>query len=237
MARSPSSPVPRTASASRLRSASSPKARVSRCSIVTAMRWRGGGARRGAHAVRTRRHFTASRDRRRDGGRACQVGRVDILVNNAMAYTEGSVIDTTDEAWAATIDIGLTAVFRLCRAVLPVMTRQQHGCIVNIASINQIVANPGLAAYTSAKGGLQALTKQIAVEYGPQGIRCNALSPGLVLTERERAQAGQNNGVSMPNAIRLAARGRRTMSPPRRCTWHRMKRRSLPGWTCQSMVD
>ena len=117
-------------------------------------------------------------------------GGIDVLVNNAMAYTEGSVVDTTDQAWADTIDVGLTGVFRLCRAVLPAMIAKRRGCIVNIASINQIVANPGMAAYTSAKGGLHALTKQIAVEYGPQGIRCNALSPGLVLTAREREQRG-----------------------------------------------
>jgi NAD(P)-dependent dehydrogenase (short-subunit alcohol dehydrogenase family) len=112
-------------------------------------------------------------------------GRVDILVNNAMAFSEGSVMDTSDDAWTRTIDVGLTAVFRLCRSVLPRMVMQGRGCIVNITSINQIVANPGLAAYTSAKGGVRALTLQIAVEYGPRGIRCNSVSPGLVLTERE----------------------------------------------------
>jgi NAD(P)-dependent dehydrogenase (short-subunit alcohol dehydrogenase family) len=64
------------------------------------------------------------------------------------------------------------------------MMATRHGSIVNMASINQIVANPNLAAYTAAKGGIHALTKQVAVEYGPYGIRCNAISPGLILTER-----------------------------------------------------
>jgi len=62
-----------------------------------------------------------------------------------------------------------------------------RGSIVNLGLINQIVANPRLPAYTAAKGGIWALTKQIAVEYGPRGIRCNCLSPGLILTERTRA--------------------------------------------------
>ncbi len=113
--------------------------------------------------------------------------RLDILVNNAIEYTASSAIDTTDEAWAATLDSGLTGVFRWCRAVLPAMSSARRGSIVNVASVNQLVANPGLAAYTAAKGGVHALTKQIAVEYGPHGIRCNAISPGLIVTERTAA--------------------------------------------------
>jgi NAD(P)-dependent dehydrogenase (short-subunit alcohol dehydrogenase family) len=113
--------------------------------------------------------------------------RIDILVNNAIAYAEHSVIDTTDEAWTATLDSGLTSVFRWCRAVLPAMTDARRGSIVNLASVNQIVANPHLAAYTAAKGGVHALTKQIAVEYGPRGVRCNAISPGYIVTERTSA--------------------------------------------------
>jgi len=58
---------------------------------------------------------------------------------------------------------------------------------VNLASVNQIVANPNLAAYTAAKGGIHALTKQLAIEYGPYGIRCNAISPGLIMTARTLA--------------------------------------------------
>jgi NAD(P)-dependent dehydrogenase (short-subunit alcohol dehydrogenase family) len=110
--------------------------------------------------------------------------RIDILVNNAIEYSARSVVDTTDDAWAATLDSGLTGVFRWCRAVLPAMSSARRGSIVNLASVNQLVANPGLAAYTAAKGGVHALTKQIAVEYGPHGIRCNAISPGLIVTER-----------------------------------------------------
>jgi NAD(P)-dependent dehydrogenase (short-subunit alcohol dehydrogenase family) len=114
-------------------------------------------------------------------------GRVDILVNNAIAYTEHGVTGTSDADWADTLESGLTAVFRWCRAVLPPMLAAGRGAIVNLASVNQLVANPNLAAYTAAKGGVHALTKQIAVEYGPRGIRCNAISPGLIATERTLA--------------------------------------------------
>jgi len=111
-------------------------------------------------------------------------GRVDILVNNAVAYTERPAHDCSDEDWESTIDSALSAVFRACRAVLAPMRAARSGSIVNLCSVNQIVANPRLAAYTAAKGGIHALTKQLAVEYGPLGIRCNAISPGLILNER-----------------------------------------------------
>jgi len=111
-------------------------------------------------------------------------GQVDILVNNAVAYTERPAHDCSDEDWDATIDSALSAVFRACRAVLAPMRQARRGSIVNLCSVNQIVANPRLAAYTAAKGGIHALTKQLAVEYGPWGIRCNAISPGLILNER-----------------------------------------------------
>ena len=111
-------------------------------------------------------------------------GRLDILVNNAVHYTEHSVTATSDEQWEATINSALTATFRFCRASIPAMLKNGGGAIVNMASINQIVANPGLAAYTAAKGGVRALTKQIAVEYGIHGLRCNCISPGFIETQR-----------------------------------------------------
>ncbi len=118
---------------------------------------------------------------------AAQHGRIDILVNNAVAYTEFSAHLCSDEDWDSSIDSALSSVFRACRAVLPHMMAAKRGSIVNMCSINQIVANPKLAAYTAAKGGIHALTKQLAVEYGPHGIRCNALSPGLILNARTLA--------------------------------------------------
>ena len=114
-------------------------------------------------------------------------GRVDVLVNNAVAYTERPAHACTDAEWEDTIDSALSSAFRACRAALPHMMRARSGCIVNLSSVNQINANPNLAAYTAAKGGIHALTKQLAVEYGPYGIRCNAISPGLIMTARTLA--------------------------------------------------
>jgi NAD(P)-dependent dehydrogenase (short-subunit alcohol dehydrogenase family) len=114
-------------------------------------------------------------------------GRIDVLVNNAVAYTERPAHACSDTDWDNTIDSALSSVFRACRAVLPHMMRSRSGNIVNLSSVNQILANPNLAAYTAAKGGIHALTKQLAVEYGPYGIRCNAISPGLIMTARTLA--------------------------------------------------
>ena len=143
-------------------------------------------------------------------------GRIDILVNNAVAYTERPAHHCSDDEWDSTIDSALSSVFRACRAVLPGMMQARSGSIVNLASVNQIVANPNLAAYTAAKGGIHALTKQLAVEYGPYGIRCNAISPGLIMTARTAegrspadlrldAEAYPIGRVGMPDDVALAA--------------------------------
>lgn len=116
-----------------------------------------------------------------------RLGRLDFLVNNAAWYVVAPLVETADEDWDETIRNALKSVFLMCKAALPHMVRQGKGAIVNIASINQIVGNPHHAAYTAAKGGVRGLTKQIAVEYGPHGIRCNCISPGLIVTERVRA--------------------------------------------------
>jgi NAD(P)-dependent dehydrogenase (short-subunit alcohol dehydrogenase family) len=119
---------------------------------------------------------------------AKRLGRVDFVVNNAASYAQKPLLETSDADWSATIDACLTQVFALCReSVAAMLADGRGGSIVNLASVNQIHANPHLPAYTAAKGGVRALTMQIAVEYGPRGVRCNALSPGLVVTEKVAA--------------------------------------------------
>jgi NAD(P)-dependent dehydrogenase (short-subunit alcohol dehydrogenase family) len=111
-------------------------------------------------------------------------GGLQVLVNNAVRYAEKSALDTSDEDWASTIDSALTGTFRFCRAALPLMIAAGGGSIINLSSVNQRVANPRLAAYTAAKGGVRALSQQIAVEYGRQGIRCNSIAPAFIATPR-----------------------------------------------------
>lgn len=110
-------------------------------------------------------------------------GRLDILVNNAFATVHKSITELTADEWRLTLDVSLTAVFYACKHAIPIMQAQGGGAIVNLSSVNSLVAAPGMPAYTAAKGGVAALTRQLAVEYGPYGIRANAIRPGTIATE------------------------------------------------------
>jgi NAD(P)-dependent dehydrogenase (short-subunit alcohol dehydrogenase family) len=111
-------------------------------------------------------------------------GGPDVLVNNAGVTTVRPLLDTTDADWDAAIAICLTSAFRLSReAARAMQARRCGGAIVNMASVNAMMGQPCVAAYAAAKGGIHAMTRQMAVECGAHGIRVNALSPGLIVTE------------------------------------------------------
>jgi NAD(P)-dependent dehydrogenase (short-subunit alcohol dehydrogenase family) len=118
-----------------------------------------------------------------------RLGGLTVLVNNAATASGGrSPIGAFDSAvWERVLRVNLTAVAWLCRAAIPHMLRAGHGSIVNVSSRQAERASPGLAPYAASKGGLNALTRSIAVDYGRQHIRCNALSVGYVLNERRDA--------------------------------------------------
>jgi 3-oxoacyl-[acyl-carrier protein] reductase len=121
---------------------------------------------------------------------ADRLGGLTVLVNNAATASGGrSPIGDFDSAvWERVLRVNLTAVAWLCRAAIPHMLRAGHGSIVNVSSRQAERASAGLAPYAASKGGLNALTRSIAVDYGRQNIRCNALSVGYVLNERRDAQ-------------------------------------------------
>jgi len=109
-------------------------------------------------------------------------GRVDILVNNA-AQAIGGVIDEIDEdAWNLVISTNLTSVWRFMRCVVPHMRRQGGGSIVNMSSVQSLRGFHGWPAYAAAKGGINALTQQAAVDLAPAKIRVNAVAPGTIMT-------------------------------------------------------
>lgn len=115
-------------------------------------------------------------------------GGLTVLVNNAAtSERDGSVADLDDTQWLAILQVDLLAPARLCRAAMPHLRASGHGAIVNISSRVASRASRGLAGYTAAKGGLEALTRSIAVDEAPHGVRCNAISPGYVLNERRDA--------------------------------------------------
>jgi len=110
-------------------------------------------------------------------------GALNILVNNAGAGAFGKKLHETDDAtWDELLATNLTGVFRMTRAAIPEMLKAGGGAIVNISSIAARVGIPLSAGYSATKGGLDALTRTIAIEYARQGIRCNGLCIGLVDT-------------------------------------------------------
>lgn len=109
-------------------------------------------------------------------------GRLHALVNCAGANSRGTVEETATETWEAVLRTDLTGVFLHCKAVLPLMRKQGGGSIVNIASVIGIQALERYAAYASAKAGVVALTRSIALDYAAYGIRANVVLPGATRT-------------------------------------------------------
>lgn len=110
-----------------------------------------------------------------------RAGRLDVLVNNAGLMREGTALEMTKTDWAATLALNLTAPFLLIKHALPHLIATR-GAIVNIGSIEGLGANPRHPAYAASKGGLHALTRAVAVDHGPDGVRCNAIAPGWIDT-------------------------------------------------------
>jgi NAD(P)-dependent dehydrogenase (short-subunit alcohol dehydrogenase family) len=117
------------------------------------------------------------------GEAADRYGRLDALVNNAAVAVPGSAGEMAEEDWARVIDVNLSGVWRGMRAAIPRMLAQGGGCIVNLSSVQAHVGFVGWAGYAASKGGIDALTRQAAVEYAPMGIRVNAIVPGTIMTE------------------------------------------------------
>jgi NAD(P)-dependent dehydrogenase (short-subunit alcohol dehydrogenase family) len=120
------------------------------------------------------------------------LGRLDVLVNDAAQNRPATpppetVADLPGDWWAATLEVNLTGAFYCCKHALPHLIGSGHGAIVNVASTSGVAGNANQAAYVSSKHGLVGLTRSIALDYGPQGVRANAVCPGFIDTERSRA--------------------------------------------------
>jgi len=108
--------------------------------------------------------------------------RVDGVFSNAGIGRRQPAVDFTDDAYLSVVDVNLNGVFRVARAALRVMCGQGSGSIVNCASIVGSVARPELAPYVAAKSGVHGLTRALALEAAPHGVRVNSVSPGYVDT-------------------------------------------------------
>ena len=109
-------------------------------------------------------------------------GRLDGLVNNAGVQVEKTTTESTDDDWDLVMGINAKGVFLMCRAFIPMMAASGGGAIVNIGSISGHHADPSMALYNASKAFVHGLTRSIAVDHGKDGIRCNAICPGWIMT-------------------------------------------------------
>jgi NAD(P)-dependent dehydrogenase (short-subunit alcohol dehydrogenase family) len=118
-------------------------------------------------------------------------GKIDCLINNAMVCPSEDLLNTTLESWNKTLQVTLTAPFLCIRQVLPAMIKRKNGSIINIGTVNA-KGHFGSDSYSSAKAGVHALTRTVAVRYGPHGIRCNTIVPGTINTDAWQERVDHN---------------------------------------------
>ena len=116
---------------------------------------------------------------------------IHVLVNNAGIIDDRLLVLTRLAEWERVLRVNLTGPFLMCRAVLPVMLDQSWGRIINISSNSVRIPGAGQSAYAASKGGLEALTRALAMEVGRKGIRVNTVAPGRVRTDMTGPVAGQ----------------------------------------------
>lgn len=110
-------------------------------------------------------------------------GRIDVLHNNVGIIDPGSPEDLTEAQWDRLMAINVKSLYLTCREILPVMTRQGKGSVINVSSIASTHSlGYSCISYSASKGAVNAFTRDIALNYGPKGIRCNAILPGLMNT-------------------------------------------------------
>lgn len=125
-------------------------------------------------------------------------GGVNVLVNNAGVEIRGGVLSLTEDEWDQMLAVDLKSIFLCSKAAIPEMLKVGGGSIVNLASVLSFDVIPERAAYCAAKAGAIHLSKSIALDYGPQGIRCNALAPGAFhtpLLEQSMIDSGDYEGT------------------------------------------
>ncbi len=122
-------------------------------------------------------------------------GPIKVLVNNAANDKRHPTLDVDEEFWDWMIDINLKAYFFACKAVVPGMQQMGGGAIINFSSISYMMGNAGYPIYTTSNSGITGMTRSLAREFGPDRIRCNALMPGWVLTDKQMRLWAEPEGL------------------------------------------
>jgi NAD(P)-dependent dehydrogenase (short-subunit alcohol dehydrogenase family) len=138
-----------------------------------------------------------------------EFGRLDILVSCAGMEGEGSVTAMTQDTWRAVMDANLEAMMQVARAAVPVMIGGGGGSVVNVSSLAALVAPGNMAAYVTSKTAILGLTRSMAVDHGPQGVRVNTLCPGWVWTPMSRDEMtryAEAKGITRDEALAHATR-------------------------------
>nr|WP_200979698.1 SDR family oxidoreductase [Pseudomonas cichorii] len=135
-----------------------------------------------------------------------QVGPLDVLFNCAGYVHAGTILECDEADWSRSMDLNVTAMYRMIRAFLPSMLERGGGSIINMASVaSSIKGVPNRFAYTASKAAVVGLTKSVAADFIGQGIRCNAICPGTVDSPSLRtriAQQAQQQGLSQEQVYR-----------------------------------
>jgi NAD(P)-dependent dehydrogenase (short-subunit alcohol dehydrogenase family) len=134
-------------------------------------------------------------------------GRIDVLFNNAGVYFANDAVDCSEDEWDAQIDTSLKGAFLMSKFALPHMIAQGSGSIVHCSSGWGLVGGAKAVAYCAAKGGMVLMTKAMAIDHGPQGIRVNAVCPGDTETPMEHEDA-ESQGLSWDDFVHQAVAGR-----------------------------
>ena len=140
----------------------------------------------------------------------------------------GTTDGTPDEVWDGLMALNVRAPFRLMRAAFPYL-KERKGAVVNVSSVNGRRVFPNLAAYNTSKAALDQLTRCAAIEWAPDGVRVNAVNPGVTVTNLHRRSGMTEDAYSaflgVPRKrIPLDGRGRRPRSPRSSCSWRRTRR-------------
>jgi meso-butanediol dehydrogenase / (S,S)-butanediol dehydrogenase / diacetyl reductase len=134
-------------------------------------------------------------------------GGLDVVIANAGAGFGGTAADVDDETWERTLAVNLSGPLRLVRAAVPSLRARGAGSIVLMSSVSALVGATGSAAYTASKAALLGLTRSLAVDYGPRGIRTNAVCPGWVETpmaDEDMDELATSHGITRDEAYSMA---------------------------------